>query len=45
MPKSKKKSLNADINAYKREVGMMKLERLIATRESVSTRPFPIPVK
>jgi regulator of RNase E activity RraA len=27
-----------------REAGMMKLERLIAARETVSTKPFPIPV-
>ncbi len=37
--------LNADIEAYKREVGMMKLEKLIAERESISTKEFPIPVK
>lgn len=39
------KKPNADIEAYKREVGMMKLERLIAARECVSTKEFPIPVK
>lgn len=39
------KPINADIEAYKREVGMMKLERLIAQRETVSTREFPVPVK
>lgn len=38
------KNLNADIDAYKKEVGMMKLEKLIAERESVSTKEFPIPV-
>ncbi|MBC8039826.1 MAG: RraA family protein [Opitutaceae bacterium] len=37
------KNLNSDIQAYKREVGMMKLEKLIAERESISTKPFPIP--
>lgn len=37
--------LNSDIEAYKREVGMMKLEKLIASREEISTKPFPIPVK
>jgi regulator of RNase E activity RraA len=31
------------IDTYKKEVGMMNLEKLIAGRESVSTRPFPIP--
>jgi regulator of RNase E activity RraA len=35
--------LNADIEAYKKEVGMMKLEKLIAARETVSTAPFPVP--
>jgi len=39
------KTLNADIEAYKREVGMMKLEKLIAEREQISTADFPIPVK
>ena len=37
------KDLNSDIQAYKREVGMMKLEKLIAERETISTKPFPIP--
>jgi len=37
--------INADIEAYKREVGMMKLEKLIAARETISTREFPVPVK
>ncbi len=30
---------------YKKEVGMMNLEKLIETREGVSTEPLPIPVK
>lgn len=38
------KNLNADIEAYKKEVGMMKLEKLIAERESISTKEFPVPV-
>ncbi len=38
-------NLNADIEAYKKEVGMMKLEKLIAERESISTKEFPVPVK
>ncbi len=33
------------IDTYKKEVGMMNLEKLIQTRESVSTEPFPIAVK
>lgn len=33
------------IDTYKKEVGLMKLEKLIAEREGVSTKPFPIPVK
>lgn len=33
------------IDAYKKEVGMMNLEKLIETRETVSTKPFPIPEK
>lgn len=33
------------IDAYKKEVGMMNLEKLIAARETVSTRPFPVPVE
>lgn len=37
------KELNADIQAYQKEVGMMNLEKLIAARERVSTKPFPIP--
>lgn len=39
------KNPNTDIEAYKKEIGMMNLEKLIATREHVSTREFPIPVK
>ncbi|MEX2382669.1 MAG: RraA family protein [Opitutales bacterium] len=39
------KNPNSDIEAYKREVGMMKLEKLIAEREQISTVEFPIPVK
>ncbi|RRJ95366.1 RraA family protein [Opitutaceae bacterium TAV4] len=37
------KNLNADIDAYKKEVGMMNLEKLIAEREYISTKPLPIP--
>lgn len=33
------------IDTYRREVGMMKLEKLIAAREEVSTKEFPVPVK
>jgi len=33
------------VDQYKKEVGMMNLEKLIATREGVSTVEFPIPVK
>ena len=33
------------VDAYKKEVGMMKLDKLIETRESVSDKPFPVPVK
>ena len=33
------------IDAYKKEVGLMNLEKLIAAREGVSTKPFPIPAK
>ncbi len=39
------KNLNADIEAYKKEVGMMNLEKLIAARETISTKELPIPVK
>ena len=33
------------IDAYKKEVGLMNLEKLIASREGVSTKPFALPVK
>jgi 4-hydroxy-4-methyl-2-oxoglutarate aldolase len=33
------------IDAYKKEVGMMNLEKLIESREAVSNEPFPIPSK
>jgi len=33
------------IDTYKKEVGMMNLEKLIETREHVSTKSFPIPDK
>lgn len=33
------------VEQYKKEVGMMKLEKLIAAREGISTEPFPIPDK
>lgn len=33
------------IDTYRKEVGLMKLEKLIAEREGVSTKPFRIPVK
>ncbi len=39
------KNLNADIEAYKKEVGMMNLEKLIAARETISTKEFPVSVK
>lgn len=32
-------------NLLQKEAKMMKLEKLIALRESVSTKPFPVPVK
>ncbi len=38
-------SNNANIDAYKKEVGMMNLEKLIAARESISTKEFTLPVK
>ena len=31
------------IEAYKKEIGMMNLEKLIAERETISIKPFPIP--
>ncbi len=34
---------NSNIDAYKKEVGMMNLEKLIATREGVSTKELAIP--
>lgn len=34
-----------NISSYKKEVGLMKLENLIAARETVSTESFPIPDK
>jgi len=33
------------VNQYKKEVGLMNLEKLIEERESISTKPFPIPDK
>jgi len=33
------------MDQYKSEVGMMKLDKLIAVREGISTREFPVPVK
>ena len=33
------------VEQYKKEVGMMHLEKLIETREYVSAKPFPIPDK
>ena len=33
------------VEDYKREVGMMKLEKLIEVREGRSEKPFPVPVK
>lgn len=33
------------IDTYRKEVGLMNLDRLIAEREGVSDKPFPIPVK
>lgn len=33
------------IDTYKKEVGMMNLEKLIQTREEVSSKPFSIPTK
>jgi len=30
---------------YKKEVGMMNLEKLIETREGISKKPFPVPLK
>lgn len=33
------------IDTYRKEVSLMKLEKLLAERETISTREFPIPVK
>ena len=33
------------VDQYKKEVGMMHLEKLIETREGICTKPFPIPDK
>ncbi len=33
------------VDQYRKEIGMMNLEKLIASREGVSDKPFPIPVK
>ena len=38
------KNLNTDIEAYKKEVGMMKLEKLIEAHESISMKEFPVSV-
>ncbi|MGH7945123.1 MAG: RraA family protein [Opitutaceae bacterium] len=32
------------IDAYKKEVGMMNLEKLIASREGISEKPFAVPI-
>lgn len=45
MAKSKSPKSDANLNAYRREVGMMKLEKLIDARESISMQRFPIPVR
>ena len=39
------KQANSNLEIYKREIGMMKLDNLIAEREHVSTKNFPIPTK
>jgi regulator of RNase E activity RraA len=39
------KSPEPNEGLLQREAKMMKLERLIAARETVSTKPFPVPVK
>lgn len=36
---------NADIEAYKKEVSLKKLDKLVEARERVSTADFPTPVK
>ena len=33
------------VDQYKKEVGMMNLDKLIETREGICTKPFPIPDK
>jgi len=33
------------IDTYRKEVGMMNLEKLIETREDISTKEFPVPTK
>ena len=33
------------VDQYKKEVGMMNLEKLIESREGISTKQFPIPEK
>ena len=33
------------VDQYKKEVGMMNLEKLIEAREGICTKPFPIPDK
>ncbi len=33
------------IDTYRKEVGMMNLEKLIETREGISTKEFPVPTK
>ena len=33
------------VDQYKKEVGMMYLEKLIESREGISNKPFPIPEK
>ena len=34
-----------DTNQYRKEIGMMKLEKLIETRENISRKGFPVPDK
>jgi len=45
MKKTPKKTPKKKPSLLQQEAKMMKLERLIAERESVSTKPFPVPVK
>ena len=35
----------AEESLFQQEAKMMKLERLIADREGLSTKPFPVPVQ